>query len=140
MKKVVRIAKLQFLGGQARPRPALASVGVNIGEFCNQFNKATEKRQGDVVPVVITVYSDRSFAFILKTTPVAVLIKKYAQIEKGAKNAKNDVVGSLSSDQVEEIAKYKLIDLNTDDIKQAIKIVLGTMKQMGVKLQTGNNQ
>lgn len=135
MKKIVRIAKLQFVGGGVKPGPALASVGVNIGEFCNQFNRATENRKGDIVPVVLTVYNDRSFEFVTKTTPTAVLVKKYAKIEKGSGNSKKDSVGALTMTQVEEIAKHKLLELNTDNLAQAVKIILGTMKQMGVEIK-----
>lgn len=134
MKKVVRVAKLQFLGGGAKPGPALASIGVNIMNFCNQFNQATKEQKGETVPVVVTVYNDKSFTFVIKTTPTAVLLKKYAKIEKGAKKSDSEKVGKLTKKQVIEIANYKLPDLNTDNLDQAVKIILGTMKQMGIEL------
>ena len=134
MKKVVRVAKLQFPGNGAKPGPALASIGVNIMDFCNQFNKATINQKNEIVPVVITVYDDKTFTFVLKTTPTAVLIKKYAQVNKGAQKSGKETVGKLTMEQVIEIAKYKLPDLNTEDINQGVKIILGTMKQMGIEL------
>ncbi len=134
MKKIVRIAKLQFVGNSAKPGPALASVGVNIMDFCNKFNQATVNQKGVVTPVVITVFNDKSFEFVIKTTPTAVLIKEKAKITKGSKSGKKEKAGTLSLSQVKEIAQYKMVDLNTDNLQQAVKIVLGTMKQMGVQL------
>lgn len=134
MKRIVRIAKLRFLGGEAKPGPDLASIGVNIMNFCNQFNKTTIDQKGEVVPVEVTVFNDKTFTFILKTKPTAVLLKKAAKIDKGAVKSGKQTVGNLTLQQVTEIAKYKLPDLNTDNLQQAIKIILGTMKQMGLKL------
>lgn len=134
MKKIVRVAKLQFSGGAAKPGPALASIGVNIMDFCNQFNKATTDQKGEVVPVTVTVYDDKTFTFVIKTTPTAVLLKKYAQITKGAQKSGSEKVATLTRKQVTEVAQQKLPDLNTDSIDKAVKIVLGTMKQMGIKL------
>ncbi|BDV02209.1 MAG: 50S ribosomal protein L11 [Candidatus Hepatoplasma vulgare] len=134
-KKITRIAKLQFLAGQAKPGPALAGLGIDMPKFTKAFNDATKDRNGDIVPVVITAYGDRSFDFVLKTTPVSAMIKKVLKIEKGAKNSKKEVVGTLSKIQLEEIAKHKLVDLNTDDIDMAISMVKGTCKNMGVKFE-----
>lgn len=134
-KKITRIAKLQFLAGQAKPGPALAGLGIDMPKFTKAFNDATKDRNGDLVPVVITAYSDRSFDFVLKTTPVSVMVKKFLKIEKGAKNSIKETVGTLTKEQLEEIAKYKLVDLNTNDMEMAISMVKGTCKNMGVKFE-----
>lgn len=135
MKKITRIAKLQFLGGEAKPGPTLASIGVNIMQFCQQFNAATINDKDKIVPVIVTVYNDKSFTFKIKTTPTSFLIKQALGIEKASKNAKKDKAGTLTKKQVETIAAYKMPDLNTDQLAKAVKIVLGTMKQMGVELK-----
>ena len=135
MKTVIRIAKLQFLGAQAKPGPKIASLGINIMAFCNQFNTQTQKRAGEVVPVEITIFSDKSFIFVLKTTPTAHLIKKAANLTKGASQInKKQPIQTLTDEQVTAIAQVKLPDLNTTSLVAAKKIVLGTMKQMGVQL------
>lgn len=138
-KQITRIAKLQFLAGQAKPGPALAGLGIDMPKFTKQFNDATRERSGDVVPVVITAYNDRSFDFILKTTPTSVVIKKYLKIEKGSSNSKKEKAGKLSIKQLEEIAKYKMIDLNTNDLEAAISMVKGTCKNMGIEYEGENN-
>ncbi|PPE04733.1 50S ribosomal protein L11 [Entomoplasma ellychniae] len=134
-KKITRIAKLEFMAMQAKPGAELASLGINMPEFTKQFNDATKDRAGDVVPVVITAYDDKSFDFILKTTPAAILLKKAAGIEKGSSNAKAKIVGSVSAAQIKEIAEYKLIDLNANTVEAAMKIIAGTAKNMGIKVE-----
>ncbi len=138
-KKILTTIKLQIPAGQANPAPpvgpALGQHGLQIQDFCTKFNEASKDRMGDIVPVEITVYEDRSFDFIMKTPPAAELIKKYAKIKKGSGKANIDKVGSLSKDQVKEIAEIKLPDLNTNDIEQAMKIIEGTARQMGVEIK-----
>lgn len=138
-KKVITIIKLQIRGGQANPAPpvgpALGQHGLNISEFCQKFNEATKDRLGDVIPVEITVFADRSYAFITKTPPAAELIKKYAKIEKGSGKPLTDKVGSISEAQLKEIAKIKLPDLNARDIDAAANIIAGTARQMGVEIK-----
>ncbi|ATZ21144.1 50S ribosomal protein L11 [Mesoplasma coleopterae] len=133
-KRITRIAKLEFMAMQAKPGAELASLGINMPEFTKQFNDATKDRAGDVVPVVITAYDDKSFDFILKTTPAAILLKKAAGIEKGASNAKTQTVATISADKVREIAEYKLVDLNANDVEAAMKIIAGTARNMGIKI------
>lgn len=132
-KKVNKIVKLQFPAGGAKPGPALAGAGINMPQFCQAFNDATRERRGDVVPVVITAYDDKSFDFVLKTTPAAHLIKKAAKIDKASANQK-DTAGTITVDQLREIAEYKMPDLNANDVEAAMKIVAGTAKNMGVKV------
>ena len=131
-KRVARIVKLEFPSGGARPGPALAGIGINMPQFCSAFNDATKDRPGDIVPVVITVFEDKTFDFILKTTPASVLLKRAAKIEKGSANAKLEKVATISIDEVRKIAEYKLPDLNANDIEGAIKIVAGTARNMGI--------
>ncbi|WP_462215951.1 50S ribosomal protein L11 [Mycoplasmoides genitalium] len=132
-KTVTRIAKINLIGGQAKPGPALASVGINMGEFTKQFNEKTKDRQGETIPCIITAFNDKSFTFVLKTTPVSNLIKQAAKLEKGAKNAKT-IVGKISLQQAKKIAQYKLVDLNANTVEAALKMVLGTAKQMGIEV------
>ncbi|AEA34344.1 50S ribosomal protein L11 [Hippea maritima] len=138
-KEVAAQIKLQIEAGKASPAPpvgpALGQHGVNIMDFVKKFNDVTKDRVGDIVPVVITVYSDRSFDFITKTPPASSLIKKALGIEKGSSDAARQKVGKLSKQQLEEIAKIKLPDLNTDDIEKAMKIVAGTAINMGVEVE-----
>ncbi len=131
-KEIVRIAKLEIIGGQAKPGPALASVGINMGEFTKSFNESTKNRMGDVVPVIITAYKDKSFIFEVKTTPTTVLLLKAAGIKKGSDNAKKTNVGKITKEQALEIAKYKLIDMNAYDEEAALRMIVGTAKQMGI--------
>jgi len=135
-KKVTGLIKLQINAGAANPAPpigpALGQHGVNIMEFCKAYNAATESQRGNVVPVEITVYEDRSFTFILKTPPAAELIKKAAGVAKGSGTPHTDKVGKLTMDQVREIATTKQADLNANDIDAAMKIVEGTARSMGV--------
>lgn len=134
-KKVAKVSKLQFPAGGAKPGPALASAGINMPQFCTQFNDATKDRAGDVVPVIITAYEDKSFEFVLKTTPASNLLKKAAGVSKGATNAKTGKVGSITVDQLREIAEYKLVDLNANDVEGAMKIVAGTARNMGITVE-----
>src|SRR6187401_3796153 len=135
-KKVTGLIKLQIKAGAANPAPpigpALGQHGVNIMEFCKAYNAQTESQRGNVIPVEITVYEDRSFTFITKTPPAAELIKKAAGLQKGSGVPHRDKVGKLTKDQVREIATTKLPDLNANDIEAAMKIVEGTARSMGV--------
>ena len=135
-KKVMGIVKLQCPAGQANPSPpvgpALGQHGVNIMEFCKAFNARTQNNKGTIIPVVITIYSDRSFSFITKTPPAAVLLKKAAGLEKGSGEPNKSKVGKVSMAQVREIAETKLPDLNTDDVDQAARTVAGTARSMGI--------
>lgn len=137
-KKVMTEIKLQIPAGQATPSPpvgpALGQRGVNIMEFCKAFNAKTQAQQGLLIPVVITVYADRSFSFITKTPPASVLIKKAMGIEKGSQEPAKDIIGSISRAQVEEIAKTKMPDLNANDIDGARKTIEGTARSMGVSV------
>ncbi len=137
-KKIAAEVKLQLPAGEATPAPpvgpALGQHGVNIMEFVKAFNAATADKKGLVIPVVITVYADRSFTFIMKTPPAAILIKKAANIKKGSAQPKKEWVGQITRKQVEEIAKSKLPDLNCYSLESAVKTVMGTAKNMGVKV------
>ncbi|UWD35134.1 50S ribosomal protein L11 [Mycoplasma cottewii] len=133
-KKITRIAKLEFMAMQAKPGAELASLGINMPEFTRQFNDATKDRAGDVVPVIITAYDDKSFEFVLKTTPAAAMLKKAAKIDKGASNAKTQTVATISAEDVRKIAEYKMPDLNANTIEAAMKQIAGTAKNMGIKV------
>jgi large subunit ribosomal protein L11 len=133
-KKVAKVCKLQFPAGGARPGPALASAGINMPQFCTAFNDATKERAGDVVPVIITAYEDKSFDFVIKTTPAAMMIKKAAGIKKASGNQK-EIAGKITVDQLREIAEYKMPDLNANDVEAAMRIVAGTAKNMGVEVE-----
>ena len=136
MKKVVGLVKLQVPGGLANPSPpvgpALGQHGVNIMEFCKSFNAKTQKDKGTIIPVVITIYADRSFSFITKTPPAAVLLKQAAGVEKGSGEPNKNKVGKVTMEQVREIAQTKLVDLNTDDVEQACNTIAGTARSMGL--------
>lgn len=131
-KKLTRIAKLQFKAGQAKPGPELAGLGIDMGGFTKEFNDATRDRAGDVVPVVITAYDDRSYEFILKTTPASRMILKAAGIGKGSAKSPGEIVGSITPKQLEEIAKYKEEDLNASTLEAAMSMLRGTAKNMGI--------
>ena len=133
-KKVAKVCFLQFPAGGARPGPALASAGINMPQFCTAFNDATKERAGDVVPVIITAYEDKSFDFVIKTTPAAMMIKKAAGIKKASGNQK-EISGKITVDQLREIAEYKMPDLNANDVEAAMRIVAGTAKNMGVEVE-----
>jgi large subunit ribosomal protein L11 len=136
-KQVQAQIKLQIPAGQANPSPpvgpALGQQGVNIMEFCKAFNAKTQAQAGTILPVIITVYSDRSFTFIVKSPPASFLIKKYAKIEKGSGTPNKEKVGSLTMKDLEEIAKIKMEDLSALDTEQAVKIIAGSARSMGVK-------
>lgn len=139
MKKVTAIVKLQIPGGQAKASPpvgpALGQHGVNIMEFCKTFNAKTQQQNGTIIPVVITIYQDRSFTFITKTPPVAVLLKKAAQIVKGSGVPNKQKVGKITRAAIEEIAKTKLPDLNCVDLESAMRQVAGTAVSMGLEVE-----
>ncbi len=138
-KKVLTQIKLQIPAGKANPAPpvgpALGQHGLQIQDFCNQFNSATKEMGDTVVPVVITVYEDRTFTFITKTTPAAVLIKKELGLEKGSGRPNTEKVGTINQAQLEKIAEIKMDDLNANDIKAAAKIIAGTAKNMGIMIE-----
>ncbi len=134
-KRVAKVVKLQFPAGGARPGPALAGVGINMPQFCTAFNDASKERAGDIVPVEISVYDDKSFDFVLKTTPAAVMLKKAAGVQAGAATPHNQTVGTISVDKLREIAEYKLPDLNANDVEAAMAIVAGTARNMGIKIE-----
>ena len=133
-KKVTKVCKLQFMAGGAKPGPALASAGINMPQFCSAFNDATKERRGDVVPVIITAYEDKSFDFELKTTPASNMLKKAAGISKASGN-QNEIAGTITMDQLKEIAEYKMPDLNANDVEAAMRIVAGTARNMGIKVE-----
>ena len=137
-KKVMTQIKLQVAAGQANPSPpigpALGQHGVNIMDFCKTFNARTANEDGMIIPVVITVYQDRSFTFITKTPPAAILLKKAARIAKGAGDPKREKVGKVTRQQVEEIANQKMVDLNARDLEAACRIIQGTARSMGIEV------
>lgn len=138
-KEVMVKVKLQCPGGQATPAPpvgpSLGQHGVNIGEFVRKFNEATKEAQGMIIPVIITVYKDRSFDFIMKSPPASVLLKKAAGVVKGAAQPNKEKVGTVTRQQVEEIVKIKSKDLNTSDMDRAVRIIAGTARNMGIKVE-----
>jgi large subunit ribosomal protein L11 len=138
-KKVTGLVKLQIPAGQANPAPpvgpALGQQGVNIMEFCKAFNAATQNQPGMVIPVVITVYQDKSFTFVTKSPPAASLLKKAAGIAKGSPVPNRDKVGTVTRSQLEEIAKTKEQDLNARDLDQAVRMIAGTARSMGIKVE-----
>jgi large subunit ribosomal protein L11 len=138
-KKVLAVVKLQIPAGQATPTPpvgpALGQHGVNIMEFCKSFNAQTQDKAGLIIPVVITIYSDRSFTFITKTPPAAVLLKRAAGLEKGSPESNRQKVGKVTLAQVREIAQVKLPDLNTTDVEAAMRMVAGTARSMGLTVE-----
>jgi large subunit ribosomal protein L11 len=135
-KKVAQVLKLQIPAGQATPAPpvgtALGPAGINIMEFCKQYNSATQQQTGTIVPVEITVFEDRSFSFVLKTPPAAVLLRQKARVEKGSGEPNREKVGSVTKDQIREIAEIKMPDLNANDVDAAMRIVEGTARSMGI--------
>ena len=138
-KEKVAEIKLQIPAGQANPAPpvgtALGPRGVNIMAFCKEFNAATQKQAGDILPVVITVYKDKSFTFITKSPPAAVLLKKAANIAAGSKEPNKTKVGKVTRKQVEDIARTKLVDLNTSNLESAVRTVMGTARNMGLEVE-----
>jgi large subunit ribosomal protein L11 len=137
-KKVARVLKLQIPGGQATPAPpvgpALGQAGINIMDFCKQYNAATQQNTGTIVPVEITVYEDRSFTFITKTPPAAVLLRQKAGVDKGSAEPNRSKVATVTRAQVKEIAELKMPDLNANDVDAAMKIIEGTARSMGISV------
>lgn len=137
-KKVRSVVKLQIPAGRANPAPpvgtALGPHGINIMDFCKSYNEKTQSQQGQIIPAVITIYEDRSFTFDLKTPPASDLLRKAAGIDKGASNQLTEVVGTVTKAQVRTIAETKLIDLNTEDLDQAMRIIEGTARSMGIEV------
>ena len=131
-KKIARVSKLELPGGEAKPGPKLASAGIVMPKFCTDFNAKTADRKGEVVPVIITAYEDKSFDFVIKTSPVAPLLLKAAGVSKGSANSKSQKVGHISQEQLRKIAEYKLPDLNCNDVEAAMKVVAGTARNMGI--------
>ena len=139
MKEIVALVKLQIKGGQANPAPpigpALGSKGVNIMEFCKQFNARTQDKPGEVLPVVITIYKDKSFEFVIKTPPAAELLKKAAKIEKGSPEPNRKKVGKVTWQQIREIAEKKMPDLNCYTVEAAMHMIAGTARSMGLVIE-----
>ena len=137
-KKVIGFIKLHVPGGQANPAPpvgpALGQHGVNIMEFCKQFNSKTQQQQGTIIPVEITVYADRSFTFITKTPPASVLLKKAAGLDKGSGEPNREKVARVTVDQLREIAETKMTDLNASDLDSAVRMIAGTARSMGIEV------
>ena len=143
-KEVVKKIKLQIAAGKATPAPPVGTVlgpaGINLGEFCTKYNEATRDKMGDILPVEISIYDDRSFDFVIKTPPAAFLIKKYAKINKGSAKGANDVIATLTKEQLKEIAEIKLPDLNAYTVEKAMKSVEGTARNMGVAVKGLNDK
>jgi large subunit ribosomal protein L11 len=137
-KEVTKKVKLQIAAGKATPAPPVGTVlgptGINLSEFCTKYNDATREKMGDVLPVEISIYDDRTFDFVIKTPPAAFLIKKYAKVQKGSVKGSKEVVGTLTKEQLREIAETKLPDLNAYSVEEAMKIVEGTAKNMGITI------
>ena len=142
-KEVVKKIKLQIPAGKATPAPPVGTVlgpaGINLQEFCTKYNDATRDKMGDIVPVEISLYEDRTFDFVLKTAPAAFLIKKYAKIQKGSQKGAHDIVATISKEDLRAIAENKLPDLNAYDVESAMKIVEGTARNMGVAVEGLND-
>ena len=138
-KNVTKQIKLQIPAGKATPAPPVGTVlgpaGINLQDFCSKYNDATRDKMGDIAPVEITIYDDRSFDFVVKTPPTAFLIKKYAKVQKGSVKGSKEFVGSITEEQVKEIATIKLPDLNAYDLEAAIKTVKGTALNMGIEVK-----
>ncbi len=138
-KKVTKMIKLQIPAGKATPAPPVGTVlgpaGINLGDFCTKYNEATRDKMGDILPVEISIYEDRSFDFVIKTPPAAFLIKKYAKVKSGSAKGSKEMVGSLTKEQLKEIAEIKLPDLNCYTVEEAMKIVEGTAKNMGIEIK-----
>ena len=134
-KKIAKVVKLEIPGGQAKPGPKLASAGIMMPKFCTDFNAKTADRQGETVPVIITAYEDKSFDFVIKTSPVAELLLKEAGVKKGSSSSKTTKVGTISKEQLRKIAEYKLPDLNCYDVEAAMKIIAGQARNMGISIK-----
>ena len=134
-KEIVRVAKLEFNAGQAKPGPALAGLGIVMPEFTKQFNDQTKDRGSEPVPVEITIYKDKSFTFRLFTSPASYKLKQAAKIQSGSANSKTTIAATITVDQLREIAEYKLVDLNTDNVEAAMRTIAGTAKNMGIAIE-----
>ena len=138
-KKVTKMIKLQIPAGKATPAPPVGTVlgpaGINLGDFCTKYNEATRDKMGDILPVEISIYEDRSFDFVIKTPPAAFLIKKYAKVKGGSSKGSKETVGSLTKQQLREIAEIKLPDLNCYTVEEAMKVVEGTAINMGIEIK-----
>ena len=138
-KEAVKKIKLQIEAGKANPAPPVGTVlgpaGINLQDFCTKYNDATRDRMGDVLPVEISIYEDRSFDFVIKTPPTAFLLKKYAKIKKGSVKGSKETVATISKATLKEIAEIKLPDLNAYDVEEAMKVVAGTAKNMGITIE-----
>lgn len=134
-KRIVKVVKMELPGGEAKPGPKLASAGVVMPKFCTDFNAKTADRKGEIVPVIITAYEDKSHDFVIKTSPVASLILKAAGVKKGSANPKTTIVGSITRSQLKEIAEYKMPDLNCHDVEAAMRIVEGSARNMGITVK-----
>ena len=143
-KQITRRIKLQIPAGRATPAPPVGTVlgpaGVNLQEFCTKFNDASKEKMGDILPVEINVYEDRSFDFVIKTPPVAFLLKKYAKIQSGSPKGANQIVATLTEKEIREIAEIKLVDLNAYDVDAAMRIVEGTARNMGIAVKGVNDK
>ena len=133
-KKIAKVVKMELPGGDAKPGPKLASAGVVMPKFCTDFNAKTADRKGEIVPVIITAYEDKTFDFVIKTSPVAPLLLKAAGIQKGSANSKTTKVGHITKAQLRQIAEYKLPDLNCNDVEAAMKVVEGSARNMGITI------
>jgi large subunit ribosomal protein L11 len=134
-KRIAKVVKLELIGGEAKPGPKLASAGIVMPKFCTDFNAKTADRRGQVVPVIITAYEDKSFDFVIKTTPVTILLKEKAGINKASATPNKDKVGKINRAQLREIAEYKMPDLNCKDIEAAMRIVEGSARNMGITVE-----
>lgn len=134
-KRIAKVVKMELPGGEAKPGPKLASAGIVMPKFCTDFNAKTADKKGEIIPVIITAFEDKSFEFVIKTSPVAGLIKKAAGVESGSSNAKTTKVGKISRTALKKIAEYKLPDLNAYDIDNAIKIIEGSARNMGITIE-----
>lgn len=134
-KKIVKVVKLELPGGQARPGSALASAGINMPQFCNEFNDKTKAQAGKTIPVIITAFEDKSFSFIIKTRPAAGLLKEAAKIESGSGTPNKTKVATISAEEVKKIAEYKMPDLNANDLESAMRIIEGTARNMGIVVE-----
>lgn len=143
MAEIVKKIKLQIPAGKATPAPPVGTVlgpaGINLGEFCTKYNDATKEKLGDILPVEITIYDDRSFDFVIKTPPAAFLIKKYAKVAKASAKGANNVVATITKNDLREIAEIKLPDLNAYDVEEAMKIIAGTARNMGIAVKGLND-
>lgn len=142
-KKVTKVVKIQIPAGKATPAPPVGTIfgplGINLQEFCTKYNDATRDKMGDIIPCEVTVYEDRTFDFVLKTPPVASLLIKVAGLSKGGVKGANEIVATITKDQLKQVAEIKLPDLNTNDLNQAMKIVAGTARNMGIAVKGLND-